>query len=99
MNKNYRNALENYGVTTFEDGSILTITENNETDNGAGIFNKGTLTLPINANITLNKANQLGGGVYNVGTMIISKDTDLYNNHAGVAGDDIYNIGTITFSM
>ncbi len=31
MNKNYRNALENYGVTTFEDGSILTITENNET--------------------------------------------------------------------
>lgn len=98
MNKNYRNALENYGVTTFEDGSILTITENNETDNGAGIFNKGTLTLPINANITLNKANQLGGGVYNAGTMIISKDTDLYNNHAGVAGDDIYNIGTITFS-
>ena len=96
MNKNYRNALENYGVTTFEDGSILTITENNETDNGAGIFNKGTLTLPINANITLNKANQLGGGVYNVGTMIISKDTDLYNNHAEVAGDDIYNIGTIT---
>ena len=98
MNKNYRNALENYGVTTFEDGSILTVTENNETDNGAGIFNKGTLTLPINANITLNKANQLGGGVYNAGTMIISKDTDSYNNHAGVAGDDIYNIGTITFS-
>jgi hypothetical protein len=97
LNKNYRNALENYGTTTFEDGSILNIIENAESDNGAGIFNKGMLVLPTKANITLNKASKLGGGIYNEGNIIIPTNTDLYNNHAEVGGDDIYNIGTITF--
>ena len=98
MSKNYRNALENYGTITFEEGSILTITENKEPNKGAGVYNKGTLTLPTNAKIMLNSAEELGGGIYNEGIVIIPKNTNLYNNHAKTAGDDIYNIGTITFS-
>ena len=98
MSKNYRNALENYGTITFEEGSILTITENKEPNKGAGVYNKGTLTLPTNAKIMLNSAEELGGGIYNEGIVIMPKNTNLYNNHAKTAGDDIYNIGTITFS-
>ena len=90
LNKNYRNAIENYGIMTFENGSNLSITENNEPNKGAGIYNAGTITLPENAIIMNNFANE-GGGIYNKGTMIIPASVKIYNNHAEVSSDDIYN--------
>ena len=99
FNKNYRNAIENYGIMTFENGSNLSITENNEPKKGAGIYNAGTITLPENAIIMNNFANE-GGGIYNKGTMIIPASVKIYNNHAEVSSDDIYNDenANITFS-
>lgn len=98
FNKNYRNAIENYGIMTFENGSNLSITENNEPNKGAGIYNAGTITLPENAIIMNNFANE-GGGIYNKGTMIIPASVKIYNNHAEVSSDDICNDenGNITF--
>ena len=90
FNKNYRNAIENYGIMSFENGSNLSITENNEPNKGAGIYNAGTMTLPENAIIMNNFANE-GGGIYNKGTMIIPASVKIYNNHAEVSSDDIYN--------
>ena len=90
FNKNYRNAIENYGIMSFENGSNLSITENNEPKKGAGIYNAGTMTLPENAIIMNNFANE-GGGIYNKGTMIIPASVKIYNNHAEVSSDDIYN--------
>ena len=90
FNKNYRNAIENYGIMSFENGSNLSITENNEPKKGAGIYNAGTMTLPENAIIMNNFANE-GGGIYNKGTMIIPANVKIYNNHAEVSSDDIYN--------
>lgn len=90
FNKNYRNAIENYGIMSFENGSNLSITENNEPKKGAGIYNAGTITLPENAIIMNNFANE-GGGIYNKGTMIIPASVKIYNNHAEVSSDDIYN--------
>ena len=96
---NYRNALENYGTCTFENGVKLEIMNNTAPDNGAGIFNgaNGKLTLPDDAVVMYNKAAQTGGGVCNRGTVTIPNSVSLYNNHASTAGDDIYNTGTITF--
>lgn len=76
FNKNYRNAIENYGIMTFENGSNLSITENNEPKKGAGIYNAGTITLPENAIIMNNFANE-GGGIYNKGTMIIPASVNI----------------------
>lgn len=90
FNKNYRNAIENYGIMSFENGSNLSITENNEPKKGAGIYNAGTMTLPENAIIMNNFANE-GGGIYNKGTMVIPASVKIYNNHAEVSSDDIYN--------
>lgn len=90
FNKNYRNAIENYGIMSFENGSNLSITENNEPKKGAGIYNAGTMTLPENAIIMNNFANE-GGGIYNKGTMVIPANVKIYNNHAEVSSDDIYN--------
>lgn len=75
---------------SFENGSNLSITENNEPKKGAGIYNAGTMTLPENAIIMNNFANE-GGGIYNKGTMVIPASVKIYNNHAEVSSDDIYN--------
>ena len=98
LKRNVRNALENYGTCTFEDGVILSITDNTEPINGAGIYNAGVLTLPANAVVMNNTAQKFGGGIYNIGeSAIIPGSVQLYNNHAGTAGDDIYNKGAISF--
>lgn len=92
INDNQRNGMENYGNFTFEDGSKLTVTGNNErSTNGGGIYNGGTLILPSEAVIRDNHAAQTGGGICNAGTITFSSNTVLYNNHADNAGDDIYN--------
>ncbi|MGN0968514.1 MAG: S-layer homology domain-containing protein [Oscillospiraceae bacterium] len=99
LKENVRNALENYGTCTFEDGTVLEITHNTAPDNGAGIYNgsTGQLTLPENAVVMYNEATLTGGGIRNKGTAAIPASVQLYNNHAGTAGDDIYNDGTVSF--
>lgn len=99
LQNNVRNALENYGTCTFEDGVVLTITGNYEPNNGAGVYNgdAGNLTLPANAVIQNNTAGATGGGIRNKGVVTVPASVQLYNNHAGTAGDDIYNTGVITF--
>ena len=99
LKNNVRNALENYGTCTFEDGVALEITGNKEPNNGAGVYNggAGNLTLPANAVIKCNTAGVTGGGIHNKGTVVVPASVQLYNNHADTAGDDIYNTGTISF--
>lgn len=99
LKNNVRNALENYGTCTFEDGVVLEITGNKEPNNGAGVYNgdAGNLTLPANAVIKCNTAGVTGGGIHNKGTVVVPASVQLYNNHADTAGDDIYNTGTISF--
>lgn len=99
LKDNYRNALENYGTCTFEDGVELTITGNYEPNNGAGVYNgsNGVLTLPENSVIMNNTAGKTGGGICNKNTVTAPASVQLYNNHAATAGDDIYSKGTITF--
>ncbi|MGM9526170.1 MAG: SdrD B-like domain-containing protein, partial [Peptococcaceae bacterium] len=102
LKDNVRNALENYGTCTFEDGVDLQIINNKEPNNGAGIYNGsvGEISFPANAVIMNNTAGKTGGGICSKGgTVTIPGSVKLYNNHAGTAGDDIYNAegATITF--
>ena len=98
LKDNKSNALENYGIFTFEEKSSLEITGNEEKNNGAGIFNAGNLTLPTSSVIQNNHAKNFGGGIYNKGTLT-ALNVNLYNNHADNAGDDIYNLEGALFKF
>lgn len=65
IDKNNRNGLENYGSCTFEEGAKLEVLLNNETNNGGGIYNAGTLVLPSDAMIYNNHADKAGDDIYN----------------------------------
>ena len=65
IDKNNRNGLENYGSCTFEEGAKLEVLLNNETNNGGGIYNAGTLVLPSDAVIYNNHAGKAGDDIYN----------------------------------
>ena len=75
---NYCSGLSNNGKCVFEEGSKLTITNNNNdkgtTSNGGGIYNSGAsanLTLPSDAVIYNNHAKTAGDDVYNTGTVVL----------------------------
>ena len=90
---NHCNALENMGNTTFADGCVLKITNNDNTvDNGGGIYNgtTGVLYIPAAAVVMNNQAASKGGGIYNAGSITMADSVKLYNNHAVDPGDDLY---------
>ena len=69
-NNNYRNGIENYGILTFDEGVKLTVMKNSEPDNGGGVYNTGTLTLPSDAIIYNNHAIKAGDDIYSTGKII-----------------------------
>lgn len=91
LKNNYRHALENYGNFKFDPNAVFNALENNDSSNGAGIYNGGNLTLPLNTSILKNKSGNLGGGIYNFGTIKFLGEAAVYNNHATSGADDLYN--------
>lgn len=79
--------VENSGSATFSSCMF----DDNCADYGAGIFNRGTVTLE-NCTLEGNWAEEMGGAVYNAGTLII-KNTELKGNTARIGGG-LYNGGT-----
>lgn len=65
--------------------------DDNCADYGAGIFNRGTVTLE-NCTLEGNWAEEIGGAIYNAGMLII-KNTELKGNTARIGGG-LYNSGT-----
>ena len=47
LNNNFRNALENYGTFTFEEGVDLEIIGNHEPSNGGGVYNNTNATMVL----------------------------------------------------
>ena len=75
LNNNFRNALENYGTFTFEEGVDLEITGNHEPSNGGGVYNNtnATMVLPSDAVIYNNHADKSGDDIMNRGTITFGK--------------------------
>jgi predicted outer membrane repeat protein len=74
----------------------LTISNGSSSDSGAGIYNRGTLTL-VGVSVTKNTASQ-GGGIYNypTGTLTLEAGSSVSENTATFDGGGIYNNGTVT---
>ena len=75
LNNNFRNALENYGTFTFEEGVDLEIIGNHEPSNGGGVYNNtnATMVLPSDAIIYNNHADKSGDDIMNRGTITFGK--------------------------
>lgn len=75
LNNNFRNALENYGTFTFEEGVDLEIIGNHEPSNGGGVYNNtnATMVLPSDAVIYNNHADKSGDDIMNRGTITFGK--------------------------
>ena len=82
--------------------SLSTLTDNDVTDYGGGIFNDGTATL-ADSTVDDNMASTYdGGGVYNVHVMTIERSTIASNdaqNGAGVFDADILTIMNSTIAQ
>ena len=74
-------------------GSV-TISGNQASSEGGGIFNIGTLALS-NSTIQGNSAGGVGGGVASPGNMTVY-DSTISGNYAGQSGGGIYNFGILT---
>jgi predicted outer membrane repeat protein len=73
-------------VELFDESSI---TGNQATSYGGGIYNTGTITLWGSTSVTLNTATLLGGGIYNnAGDLTILPAASVTSN----TPDDIYNV-------
>jgi Domain of unknown function (DUF4347)/Bacterial Ig domain len=68
---------------------------NGQADDGAGVFNSGSLTIS-NSTIRNNKASSLAGGIGNLGTLTLSNST-FSGNEATFSGG-LQNQGTATIS-
>ena len=87
----------NEGILTITDsGSGGKITGGNNSGNGGGIYNTGTLTL-TGGSITGNRATGEAGGVYNGGTINLSSGS-ITRNTAGLSGGGIFNAETLTIT-
>ena len=71
MNRNHRNALENYGTLTIEQGVQVQALKNSEPEKGGAVYNAGTLILPTDAVIYNNHAAEAGDDIYNTATITI----------------------------
>ena len=70
MNRNLRNALENYGTLTIAQGVQVQALNNSEPKKGGGaVYNAGTLILPTDAVIYNNHAAEAGDDIYSTGTI------------------------------
>ena len=69
MNRNHRNALENYGTLTIEQGVQVQALNNSEPKKGGAVYNAGTLILPTDAVIYNNHAAEAGDDIYSTGTI------------------------------
>lgn len=69
MNSNLRNALENYGTLTIEQGVQVQALNNSEPKKGGAVYNAGTLILPTDAVIYNNHAAEAGDDIYSTGTI------------------------------
>ncbi len=95
----YGNVIDNEGTLTICDSSSEkngTITGGNDSSNGGGIENSGTLILE-NVTISNNNAGGCkGGGIYNTGTLTINGCT--ISDNTADQGGGIYNNGTLTIN-
>ncbi len=75
LNNNFRNALENYGTFTFEEGVDLEIIGNHEPSNGGGVYNNtnATMVLPSDAVIYNNHADKSGDDIMSRGSITFGK--------------------------
>lgn len=72
MNRNLRNALENYGTLTIEQGVQVQALNNSEPKKGGAVYNAGTLILPTDAVIYNNHAAEAGDDIYSTGSIILA---------------------------
>lgn len=75
--------------------SNLTIQNGNDTFQGGGVYNLGTLNVS-NTTFTGNKAGS-GGAIYNGGTLSVTS-SNFYTNTAGSYGAAIFNAGSMALS-
>ncbi len=85
--------LNNSGILNINSDTIIANGQNS--GNGGGVYNSGTLTIN-SGNLGNNKANN-GGALYNTGTAAI-KGGSIVQNSAKTSGGGVYNSGTLTMS-
>ena len=82
-------------ITSSSSGQAGTIKGGNNTGNGGGIYNTGTLEIQ-NGTITGNSSSKDGGGIYNTGTLLFERGS-VSGNTAELSGGGIRNYGgTVT---
>ena len=69
MNRNHRNALENYGTLTIEQGVQVQALKNSEPEKGGGVYNVGTMVLGEDVVLYNNHAAEAGDDIYSTGTI------------------------------
>ena len=75
-----------------DDGAELTVTagssiSDNEADEGAGVYNSGTLTVSGGSEVAANEANGSGGGIFNNQGQVTIDEADVIGNTAEDFGD------------
>jgi len=90
--------IYNLGTIDFSTDSRITISDNEATGNGGGVYNAASNLITIKGTISNNKAGGNGGGVYNAGPLILTYK--IQENEAAGNGGGIYNgaSGTLTLS-
>jgi hypothetical protein len=95
---NANSGAANYRVFNITGGTVIlenmTVSNGNTSENGAGIYNSGNLTIN-NSTVSGNTATY-GGGIYNYGTMSLSNST--VSGNTATYGGGIYNYGTMSLS-
>lgn len=87
----YVNSNATVSISRVTISSGVTVTS----ENGGGIYNKGTLTLE---NVTIsNSESQRGGGIYSNGTLAMTNCT-ITNNKASNYGGGIFSEGSLTMN-
>lgn len=89
MNRNHRNALENYGTLTIEQGVQVQALKNSEPEKGGAVYNAGTLILPTDAVIYNNHAAEAGDDIYSTATITIGSTGSWTLNSAPDCGHSI----------
>ncbi len=90
--------IYNLGTIDLSSDSLITISDNEATGNGGGVYNAAPNLITIKGTISNNKAGGNGGGVYNTGPLTLTYK--IQDNEAMGNGGGIYNgaVGTLTLS-
>ncbi len=96
----------NSGGGLYSDGSLTlrgntTVTGNETTNDGGGVYlrDNGTLTLQDNATITGNSSSRNGGGVFLRNNAVLTlQDNAIISDNTAAAGGGVYRINAVTLN-